>query len=57
MNCDRIAIIAKTMENYAVLLRYGVLDKNEDVTDEALDGLARAIERLETLGLVVERKK
>lgn len=57
MNRDRIAMIAKTMENYAVLLRYGVIDENEDVIDEAFDGIARTIERLEALGVVVERKR
>lgn len=57
MNYKRIAAIAESMENYSRMLRNGSVDMNEETMDEALDGIARAIERLEAFGLVVERKE
>ena len=57
MNYKRIAAIANCMEDYVKMLRNGANNMDDETIDEALDGLARAIERLEALDVVVERKE
>ena len=57
MNYKRIAAIAKSMENYAQMLHNGAKNMDQESIDEALDGYARAIERLGKFGVVIERKE
>ena len=57
MNYKRIAAIAESMAAYSYMLRNGAKNMDLESIDEAIDGFARAFERLERLGVVVERKE
>lgn len=49
--------VADILSDYAKMLKSGVSMEDIDMVDEGIDGIARAIERLEKLGVKIERKE
>ena len=57
MNTTKIMAVADSLSNYAKMLKSGASMDDYDVMDEGIDGIARMIERLEELGVKIERKE
>jgi len=57
MNTTKIMAVADILGTYAKMLKSGASMDDIDMMDEGIDGIARMIERLEELGVKVERKE
>ena len=57
MNTKKVMAVADILSQYATMLKSGASMKDIDMMDEGIDGIARMIERLEELGVKIERKE
>ena len=57
MNTTKIVAAADILSIYAKMLKSGASMEDADMMDEGVDGIARMVERLEELGVKIERKE
>lgn len=57
MNTTKVMTAADILMQYAKMLKTGASMEDYDVMDEGVDGIARMLERLEELGVKIERKE